>query len=173
VPISTYLIPPPPISLCVCMCIPLSSLHSGSVERYRCNEYIRNIGRIVRGGVSYAICMVSKESRLLVSPRTSFLLIFWTLSKFQFLYKATASRKTCFISYIKSRQLVKDTTNFPNLLLYTTKLDVVQHENNKFDVLRSYQVRSGLAYIWISRRFCLLHCLKSLPFQSTETLSDS
>jgi hypothetical protein len=60
----------PPISLCVCMCIPLSLLGNGSVktlslQRIHTQQY--NCWR----HLFYAVCVVSKESRRLVLPRTS------------------------------------------------------------------------------------------------------
>jgi hypothetical protein len=57
------------------MCIPLSSLGNGSVKkkRYRDHEYTRNNGKIVGSVVLYAVRVVSKESRRLVLPRTSYL----------------------------------------------------------------------------------------------------
>jgi hypothetical protein len=56
------------VSLCVCMCIPLSLLGNGSAKIYRGNEYIRNSRRTVRRLVYYAVRFVTKESRRLILP---------------------------------------------------------------------------------------------------------
>jgi hypothetical protein len=55
------------------MCILLSLLGKGSVKSYRGNEYKSNNRSIVGGVVFYAVRVVSKESRRLVLPRTSYL----------------------------------------------------------------------------------------------------
>jgi hypothetical protein len=79
--LSTYIMVPQPISmmyfinpsrqfLCLCVCIPLSLLGNGSEKSYRGNEYTHN-RRIVGLVVFYAVHIVSKESKLLLLPRTS------------------------------------------------------------------------------------------------------
>jgi hypothetical protein len=61
----------PPVSLCVCMWIPLSLLLNLSVKTLPRQQNTCNNGRIAGRFVFNAVHVVSKESRRLVPPRTS------------------------------------------------------------------------------------------------------
>jgi hypothetical protein len=84
-PISTaYFINPSSVCVCVCVCVhvyvyTLLLLGSGSVKHYRGNAYKCSSWRIVGHIVFFAVRIISKESRRLVLPRTSCLILIFFL----------------------------------------------------------------------------------------------